>query len=168
MSAIAIYFTVSLLVGRECTRRAIADQRGEGRRHGPHRRRLTNIRNVFFFANQALEDRALKHYTGEERDRRRASYRAVVRLRCVQYVMDIAMWIVFVGGALYAWVHGMIGAGDFVMITALTSSLLQTAYNLGQRIPEFYDQLGSGSREYRHADRARDGHRQARRAGAER
>jgi ABC-type multidrug transport system fused ATPase/permease subunit len=29
------------------------------------------------------------------------------------------------------------------MITALTSSLLQTAYNIGQRIPEFYDQLGS-------------------------
>ena len=54
------------------------------------------------------------------------------------------MWIVFVGGALYAWVHGMIGAGDFVMITTLTSSLLQTAYNVGQRIPEFYDQLGSG------------------------
>jgi len=30
-----------------------------------------------------------------------------------------------------------------VMITALTSSLLQTAYNIGQRVPEFYDQLGS-------------------------
>jgi ABC-type multidrug transport system fused ATPase/permease subunit len=57
--------------------------------------------------------------------------------------MDITMWIGFVGGALYAWVHGQIGAGDFVMITALTSSLLQTAYQLGQRIPEFYDQVGS-------------------------
>jgi ABC-type multidrug transport system fused ATPase/permease subunit len=44
---------------------------------------------------------------------------------------------------MYAWVQGLIGAGDFVMITALTSSLLQTAYNLGQRIPDFYDQLGS-------------------------
>jgi ABC-type multidrug transport system fused ATPase/permease subunit len=104
---------------------------------------ITNIRNVFFFANQTLEDEQLKRYTGEERDRRRASYRAVVRLRSVQYVMDIAMWIVFVGGALYAWVHRLIGAGDFVMITTLTSSLLQTAYNIGQRIPEFYDQLGS-------------------------
>lgn len=104
---------------------------------------LTNIRNVFFFANQELEDAQLKHYTEGERDARRASYRAVVRLRCVQYVMDIAMWIVFVGGGLYAWAHGKIGAGDFVMITALTSSLLQTAYNLGQRIPEFYDQVGS-------------------------
>jgi ABC-type multidrug transport system fused ATPase/permease subunit len=29
------------------------------------------------------------------------------------------------------------------MITALTGSLLQTAYNLGQRIPEFYEQLGA-------------------------
>jgi ABC-type multidrug transport system fused ATPase/permease subunit len=53
------------------------------------------------------------------------------------------MWVLFVGGALYAWVHRIIGAGDFVMITALTSSLLQTAYNVGQRIPEFYDQMGS-------------------------
>jgi len=104
---------------------------------------LTNIRNVFFFANQPLEDEQLKHYTGEECDRRRASYRAVVRLRCVQYAMDIAMWLAFVGGALFAWVHGRIGTGDFVMITALTSSLLQTANNLGQRIPEFYDQVGS-------------------------
>jgi len=143
VAAIAVYFTVSLLVGRECTRRAIANNEARAAVTGRVVDVLTNIRNVFFFANQTLEDEQLKRYTGEERDRRRASYRAVVRLRCIQYVMDIAMWIVFVGGAVYAWVHRLIGAGDFVMITALTSSLLQTAYNLGQRIPEFYDQLGS-------------------------
>jgi ABC-type multidrug transport system fused ATPase/permease subunit len=141
--AIAVYFTVSLLVGRECTRRAIASNEAKAAVTGRVVDVLTNIRNVFFFANQPLEDDLLKHYTGAERDRRRASYRSVVRLRCVQYLMDIAMWLVFVGGALYAWVHSLIGAGDFVMITALTSSLLQTAYNLGQRIPEFYDQMGS-------------------------
>jgi ABC-type multidrug transport system fused ATPase/permease subunit len=142
-AAIAVYFSVSLLVGRECTRRAIANNEARAAVTGRIVDVLTNIRNVFFFANQPLEDAELERYTGEERDRRRASYRAVVRLRSVQYVMDIGMWIVFVGGALYAWVHSRIGAGDFVMITALTSSLLQTAYNLGQRIPDFYDQLGS-------------------------
>ena len=141
--AIVVYFSVSLLVGRECTRRAIASNEAKAAVTGRMVDVLTNIRNVFFFANQALEDEQLKQYTGQERDRRRASYRAVVRLRCVQYVMDITMWIVFVGGALDGWVHGLIGAGDFVMITALTSSLLQTAYNLGQRIPEFYDLVGS-------------------------
>ena len=72
-----------------------------------------------------------------------ALYRSVVRLRCSQYVMDILMWIGFVGGALYGWVHGRMTAGDFVMVTTLTGSLLQTAYTLGQRIPDFYDQLGS-------------------------
>ena len=143
VTAIVVYFTVSLFVGRECTRRAIANNEARAAVTGRVVDVLTNIRNVFFFANQKLEDEELKRYTGEERDRRRASYRAVVRLRSVQYVMDIAMWIIFVGGALYAWVHRLIGAGDFVMITALTSSLLQTAYNIGQRIPEFYDQLGS-------------------------
>jgi ABC-type multidrug transport system fused ATPase/permease subunit len=142
-AAILVYFTVSLLVGRECTRRAIANNEARAAVTGRVVDVLTNIRNVFFFANQSLEDEELKRYTGEECDRRRASYRAVVRLRSVQYVMDIAMWIVFVGGALYAWVHRLIGAGDFVMITTLTSSLLQTAYNIGQRVPEFYDQLGS-------------------------
>jgi ATP-binding cassette, subfamily B, bacterial len=141
--AIATYFSTSLLIGRECTRRAIASNEAKAAVTGRMVDVLTNIRNVFFFANQQLEDEQLKHYTGEEYDRRRASYRAVVRLRCVQYLMDITMWVVFVGGALYAWVHGLIGAGDFVMMTALTSSLLQTAYNLGQRIPEFYDQVGS-------------------------
>jgi ATP-binding cassette, subfamily B, bacterial len=141
--AIVLYFGISLLVGRECTRRAIASNEAKAAVTGRIVDVLTNIRNVFFFANQPLEDQLLKQYTGEECNRRRASYRSVVRLRCVQYLMDIAMWVVFVGGALYAWVHSLIGAGDFVMITALTSSLLQTAYNLGQRIPEFYDQLGS-------------------------
>jgi len=141
--AITLYFIISLLVGRECTRRAEASNEAKAAVTGRVVDVLTNIRNVFFFANQSLEDEQLQHYTGEERRRRRASYRAVVRLRCVQYVMDIAMWLVFVGGALHAWVHGLIGAGDFVMITALTSSLLQTAYNVGQRIPEFYDQMGS-------------------------
>jgi ABC-type multidrug transport system fused ATPase/permease subunit len=143
VAAILVYFIVSMLVGRECTRRAIANNEARAAVTGRVVDVLTNIRNVFFFANQPLEDEQLKQYTGEERDRRRASYRAVVRLRSVQYVMDIGMWIVFVGGALYAWVHRLIGAGDFVMITALTSSLLQTAYNLGQRVPDFYDQLGS-------------------------
>jgi len=141
--AVAAYFSISLLVGRECTRRAVASNEAKAAVTGRMVDVLTNIRNVFFFANQELEDEQLRQYTGEERDRRRASYRAVVRLRCVQYLMDITMWVGFVGGALDAWVHRLIGAGDFVMMTALTSSLLQTAYNLGQRIPEFYDQVGS-------------------------
>jgi len=141
--AIISYFSVSLVVGRECTRRAVASNEAKAAVTGRMVDVLTNIRNVFFFANQALEDEQLQRYTVEERDRRRASYRAVVRLRCVQYVMDITMWVVFVGGALGAWVKGSIGAGDFVMMTALTSSLLQTAYNVGQRVPEFYDQMGS-------------------------
>jgi ATP-binding cassette, subfamily B, bacterial len=140
---ITIYGAVSVYIGQECTRRAAANNEARAAVTGRIVDVITNIRNVFFFANQRVEDRELKVYTGEERERRRASYRAVVRLRCVQYVMDIAMWIVFVGGALRAWVHGNIGAGDFVMITALTSSLLQTAFDMGQRIPEFYDQLGS-------------------------
>lgn len=143
VASIAVYFTVSFFVGQECTRRAALNNEARAAVTGRIVDVITNIRNVFFFANQELEDHELERYTGEERERRWASYRAVVRLRCFQYVMDIGMWVGFVGGALYAWVHGMIGAGDFVMITALTSSLLQTAYNLGQRIPEFYDQLGS-------------------------
>ncbi len=141
--AIAVYFSVSLLVGRECTRRAIASNEAKAAVTGRMVDVLTNIRNVFFFANQALEDHELEPYTTEECNRRRASYRAVVRLRSVQFVMDITMWIFFVGGALRAWVAQQIGPGDFVMITALTSSLLQTAYQLGQRIPEFYDLVGS-------------------------
>ncbi|HEX3850185.1 MAG TPA: ABC transporter ATP-binding protein [Polyangiaceae bacterium] len=141
--AIAVYFSVSLLVGRECTRRAIASNEAKAAVTGRMVDVLTNIRNVFFFANQPLEDEQLEPYTQEEFNRRRASYRAVVRLRSVQYTMDIGMWIVFVGGALEAWVQRQIGAGDFVMITALTSSLLQTANQLGQRIPEFYDLIGS-------------------------
>ena len=143
VAGITIYGAVSLYIGQECTRRAAANNEARAAVTGRVVDVITNIRNVFFFANQRVEDRELKIYTSEERERRRASYRAVVRLRCVQYVMDIAMWIVFVGGALRAWVHGSIGPGDFVMITALTSSLLQTAFDMGQRIPEFYDQLGS-------------------------
>ena len=142
--SIGIYFIVSLVVGRECTRRAALTNEARATVTGRVVDVITNIRNVFFFANQSLEDRELERYTGQECEARRAAYRSVVRLRCVQYVLDVGMWIVFVGGALYAWVHRMIGAGDFVMVTTLTSSLLQTAYNVGQRIPEFYDQLGSG------------------------
>ena len=101
LAAVAVYFVVSLVVGRESTRRAIVTNEAKAAVTGRIVDVLTNIRNVFFFANQALEDEQLKNYTGEERDRRRASYRAVVRLRCAQYVMDIAMWLLFVGGALY-------------------------------------------------------------------
>jgi ATP-binding cassette subfamily B protein len=140
---IVVYFSASLLVGRECTRRSAVNNEARAAVTGRIVDVITNIRNVFFFANQAVEDRELKAYTGEERERRMALYRSVVRLRCVQYTMDIMMWLGFVGGALYTWVHGAMGAGDFVMITALTGSLLQTAYNIGQRIPEFYEHLGA-------------------------
>jgi ATP-binding cassette, subfamily B, bacterial len=142
-ASIITYFTASLYVGGECAKRAAVNNEARAAVTGRIVDVITNIRNVFFFANQSLEDRELQQYTGEERLRRMALYRSVVRLRCVQYVMDIGMWLGFVGGALYAWVHGAIGAGDFVMITALTGSLLQTAYNAGQRIPEFYEQLGA-------------------------
>ena len=141
--SILVYFVTSILVGRECARRSAANNEARASVTGRIVDVITNIRNVFQFANQSLEDRDLQRYTREERERRRALYRSVVRLRCVQYLMDISMWLGFVGGAVYAWVHGRIGAGDFVMITALTGSLLQTAYNLGQRIPEFYEQLGA-------------------------
>ena len=140
---ICVYFTGSLLLGRECARRAAANNETRAAVTGRIVDVITNVRNVFQFANQCVEDRELKGYTGEERDRRMALYRSVVRLRCSQYVMDILMWLGFVGGALYGWVHGRMLAGDFVMVTMLTGSLLQTAYNLGQRIPDFYDQLGS-------------------------
>ena len=140
---IVIYFAASLYVGRECSKRAAVNNEARAAVTGRIVDVITNIRNVFFFANQALEDTQLKQYTGEERKRRMALYLSVVRLRCAQYVMDILMWLGFVGGALYAWVRGGVGAGDFVMITALTGSLLQTAYNLGQRIPEFYEHLGA-------------------------
>jgi ATP-binding cassette subfamily B protein len=142
-ATIIVYFGASLLLGRECARRAAVNNEARAAVTGRIVDVITNIRNVFFFANQALEDRELKQYTGEERQRRMALYRSVVRLRCVQYALDILMWLGFVGGALYGWVRGAIGAGDFVMITALTGSLLQTAYNLGQRVPEFYEQLGA-------------------------
>jgi ATP-binding cassette, subfamily B, bacterial len=142
-AGIIIYFTASLLVGRDCTKRSAVSNEARAAVTGRIVDVITNIRNVFFFANQAVEDRELKTYTGEERARRMALYRSVVRLRCVQYTMDIMMWLGFVGGALYAWVRGAMGAGDFVMITALTGSLLQTAYNVGQRIPEFYEHLGA-------------------------
>jgi ATP-binding cassette, subfamily B, bacterial len=141
--SIVVYFTASLLVGRECTRRSAVNNEARAAVTGRIVDVITNIRNVFFFANQGLEDRDLEGYTGEERARRMALYRSVVRLRCVQYAIDILMWLGFVGGALYAWVRGAIGAGDFVMITALTGYLLQTAYNVGQRIPEFYEHLGA-------------------------
>jgi ATP-binding cassette, subfamily B, bacterial len=142
--SIVVYFAGSLYIGRECSKRAAVNNEARAAVTGRIVDVITNIRNVFFFANEALEDYELKQYTGEERKRRMALYRSVVRLRCVQYVMDILMWLGFVGGALYAWVRGAVGAGDFVMITALTGSLLQTAYNLGQRIPEFYEHLGAG------------------------
>jgi ABC-type multidrug transport system fused ATPase/permease subunit len=142
-AGIGVYFTGSLLLGRECARRAAANNETRAAVTGRIVDVITNVRNVFCFANQSLEDRELTRYTGEERDRRMALYRSVVRLRCSQYGMDILMWLGFVGGALYGWVHGRMTAGDFVMVTTLTGSLLQTAYNLGQRIPDFYDQLGS-------------------------
>lgn len=142
-AGIVIYFSGSLYLGQECAKRASANNETRAAVTGRIVDVITNVRNVFCFANQGLEDRELTRYTGEERDRRMALYRSVVRLRCSQYVMDILMWLGFVGGALYGWVHGRMNAGDFVMVTALTGSLLQTAYNLGQRIPDFYDQLGS-------------------------
>jgi ATP-binding cassette, subfamily B, bacterial len=142
-AGIVVYFSGSLYLGRECAKRAAANNEARAAVTGRIVDVITNVRNVFCFANQSLEDRQLTRYTGEERERRMALYRSVVRLRCSQYVMDILMWLGFVGGALYAWVHGSMTAGDFVMVTALTASLLQTAYNLGQRIPDFYDQLGS-------------------------
>jgi ATP-binding cassette, subfamily B, bacterial len=141
--SIIVYFVASVLIGRECARRSAENNEARASVTGRIVDVITNIRNVFQFANQALEDADLGRYTNEECQRRRALYRSVVRLRCVQYLMDICMWLGFVGGAVYAWVHGSIGAGDFVMITALTGSLLQTAYNVGQRIPEFYEQLGA-------------------------
>ena len=96
--SIIVYFAGSLYIGRECSKRAAVNNEARAAVTGRIVDVITNIRNVFFFANEALEDYELKQYTGEERKRRMALYRSVVRLRCVQYVMDILMWLGFVGG----------------------------------------------------------------------
>src|SRR5581483_9017529 len=62
---ILVYFSASLLVGRECTRRSAANNEARAAVTGRIVDVITNIRNVFFFANQAVEDRELKQYTGE-------------------------------------------------------------------------------------------------------
>lgn len=142
MGCLALYFSLSLLLGRECARRSAGYNEARATVTGRVVDVITNIRNVFFFANQAIEDRELRAFTAEERRRRMSLYLSVVRLRCVQYVVDILMWIGFVAAALNAWIHGHISAGSFVMVTQLIGSLLQTAYNVGQRIPDLYDQLG--------------------------
>ncbi len=62
---IAVYFTGSLLLGRECARRAAANNETRAAVTGRIVDVITNVRNVFCFANQALEDRQLTSYTGE-------------------------------------------------------------------------------------------------------
>ncbi|MGH8259473.1 MAG: ABC transporter transmembrane domain-containing protein, partial [Steroidobacteraceae bacterium] len=67
---IVVYFSGSLLLGRECARRAAANNEARAAVTGRIVDVITNIRNVSCFANQGIEDRELEGYTGEERDRR--------------------------------------------------------------------------------------------------
>src|SRR5947208_16260226 len=122
-ASIVVYFVTSLCLGRECAKRSAANNEARAAVTGRIVDVITNIRNVFLFANQPLEDRELGRYTGEERDRRMALYRSVVRLRCVQYVMAIMMWLALVGGAVCAWGERVHRLGDLVLHRALDGLL---------------------------------------------
>ena len=104
---------------------------------------IVNIKNVFFFSNQNFEDMDLSLFTEEEKRTRLVLYLSFVRMRLVQYFLDMTMWLGLLGGAIYAWIHGAISAGGFVMIATLASMMIKEAYNIGQKIPEFYEYVGS-------------------------
>src|SRR5205807_2302749 len=67
--SIVVYFVTSLCLGRACAERSAANNEARAAVTGRIVDVITNIRNVFLFANQPLEDRELGRYTGEERDR---------------------------------------------------------------------------------------------------
>ena len=87
VAAIVVYFTVSLLVGRECTRRAIANNEARAAVTGRVVDVLTNIRNVFFFANQCARGRGAQalHGGGTRPPPRLLSRRRPAALRPIRH-----------------------------------------------------------------------------------
>jgi ATP-binding cassette subfamily B protein len=104
---------------------------------------IANIKNVIFFSAHTYEDKNVDDFVAEERKRRQELYIAVVRLRVVQQLLDMSVWLALFGGAVYAWIHGIITTGGFVMITTMTGMMVRTAYDIGQLFPEFFENIGS-------------------------
>jgi ATP-binding cassette, subfamily B, bacterial len=140
---IVIYFMICLYHGKRIG--PIAQERNAASTHVTGRVAdvITNIKNVIFMGAQTFEDDNVGLYVSVEKRNRQAVYRAIVRLRLVQRALDITMWIGLFVGAIYAWSHGYITVGGFVMITTLASMLLKTAYDVGQIFPDFFDVMGS-------------------------
>src|SRR5437773_9772589 len=55
--SMVVYFVTSLCLGRECAKRSAANNEARAAVTGRIVDVITNIRNVFLFANQPLEDR---------------------------------------------------------------------------------------------------------------
>ena len=140
---VVVYFALCLWHGRRiapfATRRNAASTHVTGRIADV----ITNIKNVIFMSAQRHEDAHVGHYITQETRTRQELYIAIVRLRIVQRLLDIAMWILLFGGAIVAWAYGIITAGGFVMVTTLAGMLLKKAYDVGQIFPDFFDVIGS-------------------------
>jgi ABC-type multidrug transport system fused ATPase/permease subunit len=143
VSWLVVYFANILRISRHSAAKAARYNDAKTQLTGRLVDVITNIRNVIVFANNTEEDRRLGEAIRDARDRHTEFYRAMVRLRIHQHLLNMTMWIGLYGLATYEWTHGRITPGDFVMVTSLGSMLLNRAQDIGELIPDVLDNIGS-------------------------
>jgi ATP-binding cassette subfamily B protein len=103
---------------------------------------LSNMRTVQTF-NQVAGER-LRFQQSLEAEKA-ASYRVrwfLILMNTGLYGAQIVFQAVFVGLAVYAHVHGVIGTPELVMVTSLSAILLASVWGVTQHLQGFYDQSG--------------------------
>jgi ABC-type multidrug transport system fused ATPase/permease subunit len=138
-----VYFAACLWHGRKISKYAETFNAARTMVTGRIADVITNIKNVIFFGRQRFEDMHVGAFIDAEKRRRQSLYIAIVRLRVMQYMFDIAMWLFLFAAAIYAWIDHRITVGGFAMVTSLAGMLLKTAWDIGQIFPDFFETLGS-------------------------
>ncbi len=140
---LTIYFTTIGMLGRSTANAASKHNEAKTKLTGLIVDVIGNIKNVIFYAAHDHEDRLAYRAIEATRKRHGSLYLATVRMRFAQNALNIVMWLTLYSLAIYAWTTHRITAGDFVMITTLGSQLITRAFEIGELLPDFVDNIGS-------------------------
>jgi ABC-type multidrug transport system fused ATPase/permease subunit len=140
---LAVYVTVTVVMGRRIASLGAAHSDAKAQLTGRIVDSMTNIKNVIFFAAHEREDRIVAGSVAETFHAQRAQYRAFVRMRIILQVLNVAIYAVLLPLALSRFVRGIIGVGDFLLVTTLMIQLIRNVFDMANGLPDTYDTVGS-------------------------
>ena len=140
---IILFVSISYLLARRCQEYAKAAAETRSVVTGKIVDAITNILTTKFFALGSFERHFLGTFLDAEVTAARRTFWFMEKIRWFQFSATLLLQVCMVVFSLKIWIQHEITLGTFMMITGLTTMVINDSRNLSRRFLEFFEYIGN-------------------------